>query len=106
MSHMEAFIVLFVLNTGVDFHKRKRTVADGTRIRTCMTHGGNGKNIGPLKENLDDSKSMKMRHSANDGVIDFMCELQNGELKVFVKHQHFCCKCLPRFGKCSFVTML
>ena len=48
-AHVEATSDLFGLNVGVGFHNKQCMQLQVTQIRTCVTHGDNGKKIGPLK---------------------------------------------------------
>ena len=58
-------------------------------MHAFVTHGDDGKNIGPLKEHQEESDRIKMRNHSKDAGIDFTCELQHEEMTMLVRHRHF-----------------
>ena len=88
-AHMEAILSMFGPNVAVGFNRKSCLQIEGARVHTFITHGDNGKMIGLLKENQEESDHIMMGHYTRDVGIDFIYELQYEELKILVRYRSF-----------------
>ena len=89
VNQMKALMLVLSRNIGVGFRRRRCNIENNIQKRTFVSHGDNGKKIGPLPEQVSDHQKTLTRNFSKCVGTDFVYETNNETLKVIISYSHF-----------------